>query len=173
MDPLYQLQPIDAYTDHAYFLSRPEEYPESWSPVLGIEPRSQAQSSNMISPRSYYTAPDLRRSNVSSPQSHSYYSAISSPSYSTKTNTASTWSSNMSFPYSVTSINSRKSRKNVLYPRRTHPLPPPVPMPVPSENFPTSPGVRFCSSYFLQLFLNADTPARHLDPNLVRLYIYA
>jgi len=29
----------------------------------------------------------------------------------------------MSFPYSVTSINSRKSRKNVLYPRRAHPVP--------------------------------------------------
>ncbi|KAH9017396.1 hypothetical protein EDB85DRAFT_2016484 [Lactarius pseudohatsudake] len=29
----------------------------------------------------------------------------------------------MSFPYSVTSINSRKSRKNVLYPRREHPPP--------------------------------------------------
>ena len=32
-------------------------------------------------------------------------------------------SSNMSFPYSVTSISSRKSRKNVLYPRRVHPPP--------------------------------------------------
>jgi len=32
-------------------------------------------------------------------------------------------SSNSSFPYSVTSINSRKSRKNVLYPRRVHPPP--------------------------------------------------
>ncbi|KAH9044955.1 hypothetical protein EDB83DRAFT_2523601 [Lactarius deliciosus] len=32
-------------------------------------------------------------------------------------------SSNTSFPYSVTSINSRKSRKNVLYPRRVHPPP--------------------------------------------------
>jgi len=29
----------------------------------------------------------------------------------------------MSFPYSVASINSRKSRKNVLYPRRVHPPP--------------------------------------------------
>ncbi|KAH8987266.1 hypothetical protein EDB92DRAFT_1817953 [Lactarius akahatsu] len=32
-------------------------------------------------------------------------------------------SSNTSFPYSVTSVNSRKSRKNVLYPRRVHPPP--------------------------------------------------
>jgi hypothetical protein len=38
----------------------------------------------------------------------------------------------MSFPFSVTSINSRKSRKNVLYPRRVHPLPP-LPVPVASE----------------------------------------
>ncbi|KAI9461894.1 hypothetical protein BJY52DRAFT_163647 [Lactarius psammicola] len=36
---------------------------------------------------------------------------------------SSVMSSNMSFPYSVTSINSRKSRKSVLYPRRVHPPP--------------------------------------------------
>ncbi|KAF8257966.1 hypothetical protein EI94DRAFT_1756242 [Lactarius quietus] len=36
---------------------------------------------------------------------------------------SSIMSSNMSFPYSVTSISSRKSRKNVLYPRRVHPSP--------------------------------------------------
>ncbi|KAI9435443.1 hypothetical protein H4582DRAFT_648905 [Lactarius indigo] len=36
---------------------------------------------------------------------------------------SSIMSSNTSFPYSVTSINSRKSRKNVLYPRRVHPPP--------------------------------------------------
>ena len=53
-----------------------------------------------------------------------YYSAVSSPLYSTTTNTGSTLSSNMSFPYLVIWINSRKSRKTVLYPRRAHPLPP-------------------------------------------------
>ncbi|KAH9054773.1 hypothetical protein EDB87DRAFT_1420047 [Lactarius vividus] len=36
---------------------------------------------------------------------------------------SSIMSSNTSFPYSVTSVNSRKSRKNVLHPRRVHPPP--------------------------------------------------
>ncbi|KAF8266701.1 hypothetical protein EI94DRAFT_148220 [Lactarius quietus] len=54
---------------------------------------------------------------------HSYYTANTPPSYIT-TNSTSTLSSNMSFPFSVTSINSHKSRKTVLYPRRVHPLSP-------------------------------------------------
>ncbi|KAH8979940.1 hypothetical protein EDB92DRAFT_1977146 [Lactarius akahatsu] len=40
----------------------------------------------------------------------------------------STLSSITSFPYSVTSISSQKSRKNVLYPRRVRPLPVAVPL---------------------------------------------
>jgi hypothetical protein len=140
-------------------------YPELCSSVLGFESRPHAlpstTSSYYTAPHampyntsSYYTAPDLRPSHTSSLQSHSYYSAVSSPSYST-TNSGSTWSSNMSFPYSVTSINSRKSRKNVLYPRRTHPptptMPPPPPLavPVPAE---LSHDVRLFSSCFLRLY---------------------
>ena len=167
MDLPYQPQPIDAHTDHVDGLSRPQEYPEAWCPVVGIEPRPQDLPSDIspwsyytapdlqpsnISPLSYYTAPDLRPSNVSSPQSHSYYSAVSSPSHSTKTNTGSLLSSNMSFPYSVTSINSRKSRKNVIYPRRAHPLPASVPLlgpvPVLSEEIPISLSVRLSPATF-------------------------
>ncbi len=48
----------------------------------------------------------------------SYYTANTSLSSPT-----STCSSNMSFPYTVTSIHSYKSNKNVLYPRRVHPPP--------------------------------------------------
>ena len=157
MDPPYQLQPIDVEVDGLSQL-----YPDSGSPVLGIESMPSALLSNIspqspyiasdlrqsnITLQSSYTAPDLRPSNVSSPQSNSYYSAISSPSYSTTTNTASTWSSNNSFPYSVTSINSRKSRMNVLYPRRSYPLP--LPAPVLSESSPYHTQCTFFSSYFL------------------------
>ena len=156
MDSPYQLQPIDGLSGL---------FPESWSPVLGVEPRPSALLSN-LSPQSFYTASDLRPSNFSSPQSNSYYSAISSPC-SITTTTSSTLSSTMSFPYSVTSINSRKSRMNVLYPRRAHPLPRPAqipapppsphqrlapylaPVPLPPENMPISHGVRFFSSCFL------------------------
>ncbi|KAI9461914.1 hypothetical protein BJY52DRAFT_164838 [Lactarius psammicola] len=57
----------------------------------------------------------------SSPQS--YYTPNGSPWSHIATNSTSTLSSSMSFPYTVASIVSRKSRKNVLYPRRVHPLP--------------------------------------------------
>lgn len=94
--------------------SRPEQH--SWFPVYGSGPERYSQPSNT----------SLQPSNTSPQQSdissQSYYSARESPSNST-TNPASTPSSDMSFPYSVTSINSRKSRKNVLYPRREHPPP--------------------------------------------------
>ena len=71
----------------------------------------------------------------------SYYTANTSLlSYST--NSTSAQSSNMSFSYSVTSINSRKSRKNVLYPRRVHPLPDAV-----SSVHSLPPDVRFLVSF--------------------------
>ncbi|KAH9018934.1 hypothetical protein EDB84DRAFT_1518085 [Lactarius hengduanensis] len=163
MDPPYLLQPINAYTDRADGLSRLQQY--SWPPVLGSGPGPSTQPSNTlshyaepyfrasdISSQSYYTAPSsyLRASDFSSQSyysvpylrpsdvsSQSYYSADSSLSYPT-TNSASTWSSNISFPYSITSINSRKSRKNVLYPRRAHPLP----VAASSEHFSISHDVR-------------------------------
>ena len=134
MYPPYRPQRIDSHNDHDDGLSRPGDYPDldpySWSPLPDIVlPRLGALPS-VISSQSYHTALDLQPSNVSSSQSNSYYSAVSSPSHLTTTNTASTLSSNMSFPYSVNSINSRKSRKNVLYSRRAHPMPPPEPEPV-------------------------------------------
>lgn len=58
--------------------------------------------------------------------------------------TNSTASSNPSFPYSVTSVNSYKSRKNVLYPHRAHP--PPV---VVSPEYIVSPNVLIWEVRFL------------------------
>ncbi|KAI9435448.1 hypothetical protein H4582DRAFT_1969446 [Lactarius indigo] len=68
--------------------------------------------------------------------------------------TNSTASSNPSFPYSVTSVNSRKSRKNVLYPRRAHP--PPV---VVSPEYIVSPNVLIWEVRFLcaNLLPHAET----------------
>ncbi|KAF8257967.1 hypothetical protein EI94DRAFT_1211596 [Lactarius quietus] len=69
--------------------------------------------------------------------STSFYTANSSPwswysSAGRTVKTISTALSNNSYHYSVTSVNSYKSRKNVLYPRRVHPPPaalPPVTQP--------------------------------------------
>jgi hypothetical protein len=88
---------------------------------------TSSQPHNTSSLRSYYTASYHWSSNTSL---QSYYSADSSLSYSTR-NSPSTLSSNMSFPYSVTSLNSIKSRLNVLYPHRAHRLP----VAVTSEHF--------------------------------------
>ncbi|KAH8987277.1 hypothetical protein EDB92DRAFT_1137310 [Lactarius akahatsu] len=112
MDPPQKRQFINAHTGGQ---SRPEQH--SWFAVHGSGPERYSRPSNTSSLQSYYTSP--QQSDISS---QSYYSARESPSNST-TNSASTPSSDMSFPYSVTSINSRKSRKNVLYPRREHPPP--------------------------------------------------
>ncbi|KAH9018931.1 hypothetical protein EDB84DRAFT_629429 [Lactarius hengduanensis] len=60
---------------------------------------------------------------MSSTSFQTFYTANTSPSYySTRqtVKTTSTASSNNSYHYSVTSLNSRKSRNNVLYPRRVH-----------------------------------------------------
>ena len=84
----------------------------------------------------------------------SYYTANTSIlSYST-TDSTSPQSSDMSFPYSVTSINSRKSRKNVLYPRRVHP--PPVAV---SSEHSLPPDVRFFKISFCYFLPNTDAPA--------------
>ncbi|KAH9177227.1 hypothetical protein EDB89DRAFT_1519816 [Lactarius sanguifluus] len=115
MDFSHRPQPFNAYTDRAGGLSRPVRHP--WFPAHVSGPERYSQPSGTSSLQSYYTSP--QQSDISS---QSYYSARESPSNST-TNSASTPSSDMSFPYSVTSVNSRKSRKNVLYPRREHPLP--------------------------------------------------
>src|SRR6266702_4236057 len=129
MDPWCQLQSINAHNGRAD----------------GAEP-----SSSMLSPPkgqsdlgSEHTPPTPRRthpSSIPSPQHEglqllstnsseslqSFHTAITSLSCSSIRQTmspTSTVSSNISFSYSVTSINSYKSRKNVLYPRRAHPPP--------------------------------------------------
>ncbi|KAH9003768.1 hypothetical protein EDB86DRAFT_2273747 [Lactarius hatsudake] len=115
MDSRHMRQSINAHTGRAGGQSRPE--PHSWFLVHGSGPEYYSRPSNTSSLQSYYTSP--QQSDISS---QSYYSARESPSNST-TNSTSTPSSDTSFPYSVTSINSRKSRKSVLYPRREHPPP--------------------------------------------------
>ncbi|KAH9175162.1 hypothetical protein EDB89DRAFT_394648 [Lactarius sanguifluus] len=90
----------------------------SWFSDLGSEFGSDA------SPPDTQSRASLLGSARSSLQS--FYTANTSLSQSSTTQTVyrnSTASSNLSFPYTVTSINSYKSRKNVLYPRRAHPPP--------------------------------------------------
>ena len=106
---------------------------------------------------------------LSTASSHqSYYTPNTSPlSYST-TNSTSTPSSTMSFPYSVTSINSRKSRMNVLYPRRVHPLP----VAEPSEHS-LPPGVCFIFRSLWLPLLNTYSSVLRVGPyraNPVLLY---
>ncbi|KAI9435445.1 hypothetical protein H4582DRAFT_649236 [Lactarius indigo] len=57
---------------------------------------------------------------MSSTSFETFYTANTSPSHSSMRQTVKTASTNNSYDYSVTSINSRKSRNNVLYPRRVH-----------------------------------------------------
>ncbi|KAH9018930.1 hypothetical protein EDB84DRAFT_1518058, partial [Lactarius hengduanensis] len=129
------MQPNNSRADGVDSLSQLVQHPV-WSSVRvpGSEPdpyaqssaQSCVQSSNNSSLQSYHTAPNAGQSNTSS---QTYYSADLSPSHPT-TNSASTRSSNISDPYSpaysARSINSCKSRKNVLYRRRAHPIPVPV-----------------------------------------------
>ncbi|KAH8986285.1 hypothetical protein EDB92DRAFT_1262752 [Lactarius akahatsu] len=94
----------------------------SWLSDLGFELRSDASPSDTQSRRASQS--EILGSARSSLQS--FYTADTSLSQSSTTHTvyrSSTTSSNLSFPYTVTSINSYKSRKNVLYPRRAHPPP--------------------------------------------------
>ncbi len=95
-----------------------------------------------------------------------FYTANSSPSYSSARqpmNTTSTASSNNSYHYSVTSVNSYKSRTNVLYPRRAHP-PPITPLP----DSIVALDVRFLLVTFPSslLFPITNTPALRIDPDL-------
>jgi hypothetical protein len=87
----------------------------------------------------------------------SYYSASTSPLSYLSTNSSSTRSSTLSVPFTVTSINSYKSRKNVLYPRRVHP----APVPVASQQS-VSPDVRlsppFCHFYQIRILLSLHRP---------------
>lgn len=147
-------------------LSRPEQH--SWFSVLGIKSKSKAQASNtsILPPCSSPSSPSsVHPSNTSSFQS--YYTANSALSYSTM-NSASMRSSEMSSPYSVTSINSRKSRMNVLYPRRVHPLP----VAEPSEHS-LPPGVCFIFRSLWLPLLNTYSSVLRVGPyraNPVLLY---
>ena len=123
--------------------------PYSFTPPNTSSPQN-TPSSSTSSPSSAPTppsAPILRQAGPSNASPYSYYSANTSPLSNLSTNSSSTQSSNVSFPYSVTSINSYKSRKNVLYPRRVHPPAPPPVVVVSEPSVP--PDVRHISSYSL------------------------
>ncbi|KAI9461886.1 hypothetical protein BJY52DRAFT_1257395 [Lactarius psammicola] len=90
-------------------------------PALGSETKPSTAASTF----SYQPPGRALPSSIDS-SLRTFYTANSSPSYSSSrqpVNSTSTASSNNSYHYSVTSINSRKSRKNVFYPSRAH-LPP-------------------------------------------------
>ncbi|KAN0142046.1 hypothetical protein V8E53_000508 [Lactarius tabidus] len=151
MDHPRRSQRISAHSSRTDGTSRSEQY--SWFPVTSSA-KPYAQPSRSSSLQSYYTVPyyAVTPPNVSSPPHapsplsapsppsaptpphgwptnasyQSYYSASTSPLSYLSTNSSSTRSSTLSVPFTVTSINSYKSRKNVLYPRRAHPAPVPV-----------------------------------------------
>lgn len=157
MDSPYQLRHINSHTDHTNSINL--SWPEQSSQCSDL--RSAPLSSETDSPRSYYTArgsPLTTRTD--SPRLS--YTANESPSPYNPTNSTSTMCSNMSFPCTVTSINSYKSHKNVFYPRRVHP-PLPVTVSLELEHVSISPDVRF---YLLSLFMNTDTPALHVGRDL-------
>ncbi len=146
MNHPHRLQLIDAHVDRpdgvkpsSSTISLRKE--PSWLSELGFEPGSSASPPTTRS--SAHQDEILGRAGLNSIGSslQSFYTANTSLSHSAPPQTMctnSTVSSNLSFPYSVTSINSYKSRKNVLYPRRAHP--PPVTV---SPEYIVSPNVRF------------------------------
>lgn len=177
MDHVHRLQRINAYPGQIDGPSRSEQH--SWSTVT-ISPKTRADRSRSSSLQSYYTAPyAFTPPYVPSPPSvptppnapspphgrtshasyQSYYSANTSPMSYISTNTSSTLSSTLS-SYSVASINSYKSRKTVLYPRRAHP--PPV---IVALEHSVSPEVcYFC--FFLSLLLNTGATSLRIGLNL-------
>jgi hypothetical protein len=74
-------------------------------------------------------------------------------------------SSRVSSPYSVTSVNSYKSRKTVLYRRRAHPIPALVSRPATPEHV-VSLDVRLYSSFFPLLRINSGSPSLRIGPDL-------
>jgi hypothetical protein len=102
---------------------------------------------------------------MSTTSGQTFYTANSTSSYSSAgrtVNTDSTTLSNNSYHYSVNSVNSYKSRKNFLYPRRKHPPPrPPVTMlPVPECQGVVSldPDVRYLSLCYSSAFSSTIAP---------------
>ena len=150
MESPYQQQPINDHTDRAN--SSGLSWPERHLRYSVFRPQGEPY----VPPSTWASA---SFSTNSSP--HSYHTANTSPLSNLTMNSTSTQSSNLSFPFSVTSINSYKSRKNVLYPRRAHPLPVTV-----SSEHPVSPDVCYMFSLALSLLLNKDTIPLHIGPNL-------
>ena len=86
---------------------------------------------------------------MSTTSSQTFHTANSSPSRSSAGRTVKTDSttlSNNSYRYSVTSVISYKSRKNVRYPRRMHPLPATM-LPECFSIFSPDPEARFLSGF--------------------------
>ncbi|KAF8257939.1 hypothetical protein EI94DRAFT_1213544 [Lactarius quietus] len=121
MDPQSQPQSKNAHADRPL---HPKQ--RSWLSVFSAKRKQHKVHAIKTPIRSPHSAPSppgpasyLPSADPSTTSSHYTDSLLS---YSS-TNSGSTQSSDVSFAYSVTSINSYKSRKNVLYPRRAHPMP--------------------------------------------------
>ncbi|KAH9044944.1 hypothetical protein EDB83DRAFT_1563530 [Lactarius deliciosus] len=146
MDHPHRLQPLDHHPGGVKPSSstRSLRKERSWLSELGFEPGSYALPASPPTTQSnayHGEIPGKAWPNSIGSSLRSYYTANTSLSHSSPLQTMftnSTASSNPSFPYSVTSVNSYKSRKNVLYPRRAHP--PPV---VVSPEYIVSPNVRY------------------------------
>ena len=113
----------------------------------------------------------LKRSSPFStnPSPLSFYTANTSTTYlSTRQATASpaTVSSRVSSPYSVTSVNSYKSRKTVLYRRRAHPIPASTMVSPVSPEYVVSLDVRHYFSFLLLLLINRGGVALCIGPDL-------
>ncbi|KAH9034099.1 hypothetical protein EDB85DRAFT_1948865 [Lactarius pseudohatsudake] len=155
MDHPHRLQPIDPHSDRPSGVkpsssTKSLRKERSWLSELGFEPGSYASPASPPTTQSNAyqgEMPGRAWPNSIGSSLQSFYTAHSSLSHSSPLQTMftnSTASSNPSFPYSVTSVNSYKSRKNVLYPRRAHP--PPV---VVSPEYIVSPNVLIWEVRFL------------------------
>ena len=111
------------------------------SPHSSYTARGSPRSTRTDSPRSYYTPRESPRS-IRTDSPRLSYTANELPSPYLPTNSTSTTSTSISVPYTVKTVNSHKSRKNVLYPRRVHP-PLPVTVSLELEHVSISHDVRF------------------------------
>ncbi|KAH9008907.1 hypothetical protein EDB85DRAFT_1518676 [Lactarius pseudohatsudake] len=138
IDKLSLLQSITAHNGHAgdhdlpvwpsNSMLSPKAHSDLGSEPPPCHPTPQRTHPSHIHSPQHEGLAKLFSTNPSLDSLQSFHTAITSLSCSSirQTSPTPTVSSDMSFPYSVTSINSYNTRKNVLYPRRAHP-PPQVP----------------------------------------------
>ncbi|KAI9435454.1 hypothetical protein H4582DRAFT_649554 [Lactarius indigo] len=108
----------------------PKAHSDLGSEPTPSHPTPQRAHPNPIHSPQHEGLAKLFSTNPSLDSLQSFHTAITSLSRSSirQTSPTPTVSSDVSFSYSVTSVNSYNTRKNVLYPRRVHPSPraPPV-----------------------------------------------